>query len=115
MSAKISKQLSDRLEETGASGLLDVIIELRRRAESAAATQALSRSEKIAALKEDFTRNVTPVEEAVRRVGGEVTGQAWINQTVRARVPADRVKELSEHEQIEVLDAPHPIERESSK
>jgi hypothetical protein len=52
------------------------------------------------------------VEEAVRNAGGEVTGHAWINQTVRARVPADRVKELSEHERVAVLDAPHPIEAE---
>lgn len=114
MSTKISKQLSDRLEKTEAADSLEVIIELRRRAESAAATQPLSRNEKIAALKDAFTRSCAPVEEAVRRVGGEVTGQAWINQTMRARVPADRVRELSEHEQIEVLDAPHPIERESS-
>lgn len=113
MSTKISKQLSDRLEKTNASDLLDIVIELRGRAESA--TESLSRNEKIAVLKEAFTRNVAPVEETVRQIGGVVTGQAWINQTVRARVPADRVRELSEHEQIAVLDAPHPIERESSK
>lgn len=113
MSTKISKQLNDRLEKTNASDLLDVVIELRGRVE--AATESLSRNEKIAALKEAFTRNVAPVEDAVGRIGGVVTGQAWINQTVRARVPADRVRELSEHEQIKVLDAPHPIERESSK
>jgi hypothetical protein len=113
MSNKISDKLTERLEKTGASDLLDVVIELRQRAE--AATKAVSRNEKIAAMKEAYTRNVTPVEEAVRKIGGEVTGHAWINQTVRARVPADRVRELSEHEHVEVLDAPHPIEPESSK
>lgn len=112
MSTKISEKLTEKLENTGTSDLLDVIIELYPRAESAATSHAQSRSEKIAAMKESFTRNVAPVEEAVRKAGGEVTGHAWINQTVRARVPADRVRELSEHERVAVLDAPHPIEAE---
>lgn len=112
MPTKISEKLTERLEGTDASDLLDVIIELRPQAESAAATDALPRSEKIAALKDAYTRNVAPVEDAVRKAGGEVTGHAWINQTVRARVPADRVRELSEHERVAVLDAPHPIEAE---
>jgi hypothetical protein len=112
MSNKISDKLSEKIKGTSASDLLDVIIELHPHADSAAATETLSRSEKIAALKGAYARNVAPVEEAVRQAGGEVTGHAWINQTVRARVPADRVRELSEHERIAVLDAPHPIEAE---
>lgn len=111
MSAKISEKLTEKLEATGTSDLLDVIIELYPHAESAA-SHIQSRSEKIAAMKEAFTRNVAPVEEVVRNIGGEVTGHAWINQTVRARVPADRVRELCEHERVAVLDAPHPIEAE---
>lgn len=114
MSTKISEKLTETLEKTDASDLLDVIIELHHQAESASAssTRSLSRNEKIEAMKNAFTRNVAPVEEAVRKVGGEVTGHAWINQTVRARIPADRVRELSEHEHVAVLDAPHPIEAE---
>jgi len=112
MSTKISEKLTQKLVNTGASDLLDVIIELHPHAESAVASHVQSRSEKIAALKEAYTRNVAPVEEAVRKAGGEVTGHAWINQTVRARVPADRVKELSEHDRVAVLDTPHPIEAE---
>jgi hypothetical protein len=112
MSNKISEKLGEKLKGTSASDLLDVIIELHPHAESTATTDVLSRSEKIAALKDAYARNVAPVEEAVRNAGGEVTGHAWINQTVRARLPADRVRELSEHERVAVLDAPHPIEAE---
>jgi hypothetical protein len=112
MPTKISEKLTESLKGTNASDLLDVIIELHPHAELAAATDALSRSEKVAALKDAYARNAAPVEAAVLRAGGEVTGHAWINQTVRARVPADRVRELSEHERVAVLDAPHPIEAE---
>ena len=112
MSNKISEKLTEQLKGMSASDLLDVIIELHPHDESAAAASTLSRNEKVAALKDAYTRNAAPIEEAVRKIGGEVTGHAWINQTVRARVPADRVRELSEHERVAVLDAPHPIEAE---
>ncbi len=109
MTSKLTTPLAKQLEEAGASDLLEIILELRPQAESATAQGKQSRSEKIAALKDAFSREMTPIEEAVRKVGGEVTGRAWINQTVRARVPAQRVKELSEYEKIVTLDIPHPI------
>jgi hypothetical protein len=70
MSNKISEKLTEQLKGTSAADLLDVIIELHPHAESAAATDALSRSEKIATLKEAYARNVAPVEEAVRKAAG---------------------------------------------
>lgn len=111
MTTKLTAKLSEHLEKADVTDLLEVILELHPQAESAAAAmqETRSRSEKIAALKEAFSREVTPVEEAVRQMGGEVTGRAWINQTVRARVPVERVRELSEHEKIAALDIPHPI------
>jgi hypothetical protein len=110
MTTKLTAKLAEQLDRADASDLLEIILELRRpQAESATTQETRSRSEKIAALKESFSREVTPVEEAVRKLGGEVTGRAWINQTVRARMPAQGVRELSEHEKISVLDIPHSI------
>lgn len=114
MGNKLSEQLTQNLDEKDPSGLLDVVIELHGGVEAGKnATQ--SRADRIAALKESFNRSAAPVEEAVRKVGGEVTGHAWINQTLRARVPADKVKQLSEHDRVAKLDIPHPIERDTSK
>ena len=107
--SKVSEQLLEKLEKPDAEKMLDVVIELH--SEDEPQTKAVqSRSEKIAALKENFLRDVAPVEKAVRSVGGELTGQAWINRTVRARVPIDRVKTLSEQDQIAKVDVPHKIE-----
>jgi hypothetical protein len=109
MVSKLSEQLVEQLRRSDAPDMLDVIIELSSRDEPKA-TPAQSRSEKITALKETFSRNVAPVEDAVRKAGGELTGHAWINRTVRARVPIKSVEELSEHEHVAKLDVPHALE-----
>lgn len=111
MTNKLTDKLAEKLEETDASDLLEIILELGSQAESAQppTEEKRSRGEKIASLKEAFSRDAAPIEEAVRKAGGEVTGRAWINKTMRARVPAQSVKELSEHEKIAALDTPSPI------
>jgi hypothetical protein len=113
MTNKLTEKLAEKLEKTDASDLLEIILELGSKSESSSqqpsAQETRSRGEKIAALKEAFSRDAAPIEEAVRRVGGEVTGRAWINKTMRARVPAQSVKELSQHEEIAALDTPNPL------
>lgn len=112
MTSKLTSKLAAELEKTGSSEFLDVILELHT-LRGQAEKQVSSRSEKIAALKEAFNRNVAPVEEVIRSVGGEVTGRAWINQTVRARVPAEKLRELAEHEKIAAVDVPHLLTPDS--
>jgi hypothetical protein len=108
---KVTEQLRKELERSEASDMVDVVIELR--AESGPrAQQAQTRAEKIATLKDNFIRDLAPVEQAVRNAGGELTGQAWINRTVRARVPTDCVKQLSEHDQVAKVDLPHALEHD---
>lgn len=107
--SKLTAKLAEQLEQTAPSDLLEIILELEPRAERAVALETRPRSEKMAALKEAFSRDVTPVEEAIRKAGGEVTGSAWINHTVRARVPARKVKELSECDKVVALDIPRQI------
>jgi hypothetical protein len=110
MTSKLTEKLEKRLEETNDSDLLDIILELGSKSESSPPTdEKRSRGEKIAAMKEAFSREAAPIEEAVRKAGGEVTGRAWINKTMRARVPAQSIRKLSEHEKIAALDTPNPI------
>jgi len=108
---KVTEQLRKELERSEASEMLDVVIELRPENEPKT-RQPQNRAEKIATLKENFIRDLAPVEQAVRDAGGELTGQAWINRTVRARVPSECLKQLSEQEQVAKLDVPHAIEQD---
>jgi hypothetical protein len=107
--AKLKPDLKVQLTEAAATEVLDVVLELRSQAEPVAAAPQ-SRSEQIALRKEAFSHDVVPVEEAVHEVGGEVLDRAWINQTVRARVPAEGVEQLSELDQVETLDIPRRLE-----
>jgi len=107
--AKLQPNLKAQLTEAAATEVLDVVLELRSQAEPAAGAPQ-SRSEQIALRREAFSHDAVPVEEAVREVGGEVLGRAWINQTVRARVPAEGVEQLSELDQVETLDVPRRLE-----
>jgi hypothetical protein len=111
MAGRMRSNLAEQLKKVDPSDLLEIILELYPPAEPASmrTMEMQSRSEKIAAKKEAFSRNVATVEDAIRKVGGEITGLAWINQTVRARVPAQGVKELSQHEKVVAIDIPHLV------
>jgi hypothetical protein len=107
--AKLKPDLKDQLTQAAPTEVLDVVLELGLPAEPVDGAPQ-SRSEQIALRKEAFSHDVVPVEEAVREVGGEVLDRAWINQTVRARVPAEGVEQLSELDKVETLDVPRRLE-----
>jgi hypothetical protein len=109
MNPKLSEQLRAQLTQPDASGMLEVIIELPKPKEPSI-QQAQSRQEKIAAMKESFERDVAPIEDTVQRLGGEVTGHAWINRSVRARFPVEKIEQLSASDQISKIDVPHKLE-----
>jgi hypothetical protein len=109
---RLSPTLVDLLKKTDVSDLVDIVVELRTNSESLS-NEIKSRSEKIAAKKEAFNRNLASVEEEIRNLGGEITGRAWINQTVRARVPARGVKNLATNEKVEIVDIPQPLKSEA--
>lgn len=91
---------------------MDVVVEISTNA--APLVQTGSRADRIAGLKAVFERDCAPVEQAIRGVGGEVTGRAWINQTMRARVPAGALGELSSLEEVQHLDLPRALEAEGA-
>src|SRR5688500_3082540 len=114
MKDKLKPNLAEQLAKAPSSELVDVVVELRPEAESSASAGAgaarsapakASRAELIAAKKAAFERSLAGVEEAVRKAGGQITERAWINQTVRARVPAAGVKELCRHHSVAAVGA----------
>ncbi|MGQ4440672.1 hypothetical protein ACN6LI_005894 [Streptomyces violaceoruber] len=88
---KLSQELAERLGSSGADSLIDVIVQLR----SLEMSTAGSRKERIAAARQAFLDELGPVQEAIARANGEVVDTAWLNQTVRALVPARAVEELA--------------------
>ena len=93
-------ELASLVEAAETDRLLDVIVELE-------AEPWGDRNDED--LGEWFERVAELVATEIRQLGGEVTGAAWINQTLRARLPATRVRELSKRAHVRALDVPRPI------
>jgi hypothetical protein len=107
MPARITSDLESRVQGLGEEQLVDVVVELRSVDEP---PPEGSRLERIHAKKDAFDGVSAEVERAVRAEGGEVVDRAWINQTVRAKVPARAIPRLALRDDISVIDVPHAIE-----
>jgi hypothetical protein len=97
---KISSELGSRAAREHEAELVDVIVELR---------PAGHDTPSAAAARASFEHDAEPVVSTIAQLGGEVTGRAWLNRTLRARVPPGRLAELSDHTQISTLDIPRAI------
>jgi hypothetical protein len=111
--AKLTPKLVARLEGSVPSEMFDLVLELDPHSNRVEGASSLSRTEKIARQKEAFNSILVLIENAIREAGGEVTGGAWINHTVRARVPAGAVGKLAELEMITSVDTPNPLRKDT--
>lgn len=108
---KLSQDLNESLRGRTGEDFVDVVVEIAGRPPME--SPSTSRAQRIAARKEAFERRVAPVAEQIRQLGGEVSGQAWINCSVRARVPKRGLASLSESAEVSRIDLPHKIEAEA--
>jgi hypothetical protein len=81
--------------------LVDVVVELTGDAQGG--------HNDIPALKAGFAKLSRPVSRVINDLGGEVLGEAWINRTLRARVPGSRIEDLSTLDEVSLVDVPHKI------
>jgi len=56
-----------------------------------------------------FERDAGALEQAVVAAGGQVLASAWLNRTIRARVPAGALRGLSAIDVVETLDLPRRL------
>jgi hypothetical protein len=107
-SGKISSSLSESLREADADDWIDLVVEVG--GVKVAEQPGSDRAAKISARKAAFAQSAKPVAEEIRRLGGEVLGQAWINNTIRARVAKKMIPELTETALVSRLDTPRTIQ-----
>lgn len=91
--------------------MVEVILEIQEPDPSPVASSG-SRQEIMAARKQRFLNACAPVERRIQKMGGEVLDHAWLNQTLRVRVPARIVEQLSEPECVTLVDTPARLARE---
>lgn len=108
---KASSELGKRANAAAEHELLDVVVELTPPA-SAQETGHLSRAEKIAAKKSAFRETAKPLADLIASRGGQVTDEAWLNNTLRAKVPVRCLTALGAADEVSALDVAAKIERE---
>jgi hypothetical protein len=109
--SKLTRELRERLEQVPRDSLVEVILEISG-GESAPARAGASRGDLIATRRQQFLETVAPVERHVHNMGGEVLDHVWLNQTLRVRVPAGNVDQLTESDCVASVDAPARVSRE---
>lgn len=107
--AKLSPKLRQRLAATPAGQAVEVVVEVGTKA-GAPLAPAAGRAEKITTLKKNFSASAGPIERAIESSGGEVLDRAWLNQSLKARLPREAVEPLGEREDIERVDMPAPLQ-----
>jgi len=110
---KLSPKLTEALQNFNPEGPLDVVLELQEPVPVASA--GTGRAEQIAARKEAFSKGADAVAGQILSLGGEVTGQAWINNTMRARLTKKMVSALSEVPHVKALDLPRQLQADASE
>lgn len=96
---KISPELGSRVASDGNS-VLDVVVELGPDTQDAPTAPKLRQSFELAA---------EPVTSTITNLGGEIVGKAWLNRTLRAKIPAQRLAELTGLDEVALLDVPHGL------
>jgi hypothetical protein len=112
---KLTAALTDRLRMADPAELVDVVVELREFAseESPSALDGRNkRNARVAALREAFGREAEHLKGHISHAGGEVLAAAWINRTLRARVPASELGNLTDFETVAAVDLPRRLEAE---
>jgi hypothetical protein len=103
---KLSPRLRQELGGVDEASQVEVIVELQ----PVEVPNSGSRQERMAAMKAGFERELQPVAEKIIQAGGQVLETAWLNQTVRSRIPAGEVSHVARHEAVSGIDLPHKLE-----
>jgi hypothetical protein len=109
---KVSAELASQLEASGEDCVIEVVVELEAPNGHPPVARA-DRQAAIAAMKESFREVAEPVARAIVSAGGEITGEAWINRTLRARVPASSLPRIVAEQGVAAVDVPKPLELEA--
>ena len=105
---KVTTALEADVERHGNGEPIDVVVELTPTPSPASG----SRGERIAQARSAFERQADAVRRVIVDAGGEVLGSAWINQTLRTRLPKQLLEQLVLDDRVARLDVTRAITAE---
>src|ERR1043165_3080434 len=91
--AKITAPLAATIDAADPNESVIVVVEIAH-ADAGNLFADQPRQQQIASRPAEFEKQASPIEQTISRIGGEVLDRAWINNTMKARVPAREVRKL---------------------
>jgi hypothetical protein len=114
---KLTAKLAEHIQKTGVGDMLDVIVELdpARGQDILSQSGDLSRQDRIARLQEDFTEQSAAVISKIAEAGGEILDHAWVNKTLKVRLPAESLGEIAQEAEVKAVDLPEILHPETEE
>jgi len=107
-STELAPRLAERIAHADDDEPIEVVIELA----GDPPTTNGSRTERIAAARSAFERDLAAVTPTIAAAGGTIDDSVWLNRTVRGTVPAGEVERIAADDRIAAVDLPATIEPE---
>ncbi len=113
--SKFSKALQQYLEKTQQleSTLpvaIEVVVELKSSPVNRSGT--FSKQEKIKMIKRSFTEDLDSINHVMQDKGVKIIDTAWINKTIKMKVPLASLDELSNINSVENIDLPQQLKKD---
>ncbi|HEY8548167.1 MAG TPA: hypothetical protein VIL36_24080 [Acidimicrobiales bacterium] len=105
---KVSPALEADVEQHDNGEPIEVVVELNPEPSPKSGT----RGERIAQARAAFERQADAVRRTILAAGGEVLGSAWINQTLRTRLPKSLLEQLEGDDRVARLDVTRTLTAE---
>jgi hypothetical protein len=100
--ARLSDKLSHRLANLKPGDEVEVVLELG--GQSPPSSSRLSTPEQWEEKAKAFEGETAPLTQVIERLGGHVSSKIDLNRTLKVRMPAGRISELQNLDQIDAID-----------
>lgn len=104
---KMTPVLTEKFNELLPDELLDVVLEF-----DDDAIQALDHADSTDQMREIFAGYSKPVRDKIKLLGGNITGEGWLNGTLQAKLTRQALESLSNEPSVARVDLPHQLQRE---
>ena len=66
----------------------------------------------MAAMRSGFEKQCSDLKTKIANLGGEVTGEAWLNSTLSVKLPKTALDDIANDSSVRRIDVPRGLEKE---
>lgn len=105
--SKVTPPLADKLRELPREEEVEVVVEFGEET-----IDALDRADNVEQMRAVFAGYTAPLKAKIQSLGGDITGEGWLNGTLQCKMSKSAVESLDDEPAIARVDLPRALERE---